>query len=127
MANVLSDGISGASDDIVDDRDSPDVHDDDIVLLAMASKKGEAFVSTSHSTGRPNQPIMIMHGWTLTPLHSISPVVEYLNPASLRQLKTPDVICVANNDTLLATAVGNMPLLFNVGDAVRKGVVTNIL
>ena len=48
-ANVVSDGISGMSHGIMDDRDNPD-EEDDIVLLTMALKRGEVFVSMSLNT-----------------------------------------------------------------------------
>jgi len=54
-------------------------------------------------------------------------VIKYFDPTSLKQLKTPVIICVGNNDTLLATAVGNIPFLFNVGSSVKKGVVMDVL
>ena len=122
-ANVASDG-SEVAHDIVDDWDVPD--DDNIVLLTMALKRGDAFVSESLSNKARSaycDHAYIDSGAT----HSISPVIKHFNPISLKQLKAPIIIHVRNNKMLLAMAVGNIPYLFNVGDVVRNGVVSDIL
>jgi len=110
---------------VVDDRDGPD-EEDDVALLMMALKKGEVFVSMSlngKAKSAYHDQAYIDSGATC----SISPVVEYFDPASLKCLKLPVIIRVGNNKTLLTTAVGDMPFLFNVGNTVRKGVVTDVL
>ena len=121
-ANVLSDGLGC---DIVDDRDYPG-EEEDVVLLMLALERGEAFVSASldeKTRSAYRDHAYVDSGAT----RSISPIIKYFNPASLKQLKTPVVIRVGNNDTLLATAVGNIPFLFNVGNSVKRGVVTDVL
>ena len=122
-ANVVADGISGAGYGIMDDTD---VEEEDVVLMTLALKRGEAFVLTSlngKSKSAYHNHVYVDSGAT----HSISPIIEYFDPVSLKQLKSPVIIRVGNNKTLLATAVGNLPYFFNVGDAVRKGVVMDIL
>jgi hypothetical protein len=120
-ANVVLEGGFG----VVDDRDTPG-GDDDVALLSMALSRGEVFVSTSLS--RKVRSAYHDHAYVDSgATHSISPVIEYFDPASLKQLKSPVVIRIGNNDTLLATAAGDMPFLFNVGDTVKRGVVTNVL
>ena len=92
----------------------------------MALKKGDAFISVSL-----NDKVKLEYcdhayvdsGATC----SISPVIEYFDPISLKQRKMPVIICVGNNETLLATAVGDIPLLFNVGDTVRSGTISDVL
>jgi hypothetical protein len=120
-ANVVLEGGFG----VVDDRDTPG-GDDDVALLSMALSRGEVFVSTSLSgkvRSAYRDHVYVDSGATC----SISLVIEYFDPASLKQLKLPVVIHVGNNDTLLATAAGDMPFLFNVGDTIKRGVVTNVL
>ena len=121
-ANILLDGMDC---DVVDNRDCPD-EEDDVVLLTMALRRGEAFVSTlldKKARLAYHDHVYVDSGATC----SISPVIEYFDPASLKQLKAPVVIRVGNNAMLLATAVGNIPFLFNVGDSVMKGIVKDIL
>ena len=105
--------------------DTPD-DDDDVTLLAMALQRGEAFMSTSLS-GKVKSAYCNHAYVDSSATQSISPVIEYFDPASLKQLKSPVVIRVSNNETLLATAIGSIPFLFNVGDVVKKGVVMDIL
>ena len=123
-ANVLSDGVSPGRG-VVDDRDvSGD--EDDTVLLSLALEKGEVFISASlneKSRSAYRDHVYVDSGAT----RSISPVIEYFDPATLKELKAPVVIRVGNNDTLLATAMGDIPFLFNVDDAVKKGVVKDVL
>ena len=123
-ANVALDG-SGAVCDIVDDWDVPD-DDDNIVLLTMALKRGDVFISellSNKARSAYQDHVYVDSGAT----HSISPVIEHFNPVSLKQLKALIIICVGNNKMLLAMAVGNIPYLFNVGDIVRNGVVFDVL
>ena len=124
-ANVLSDSVAGEGYKVMDDREGPD-DEDDIALLMMVLKRGKAFVSASLS-GRAKlaycDHAYVDSGATC----SISPVIEYFNPASLKCLKSPVVIRVGNNKTLLATAMGDMPFFFNVGNIVRRGIVANVL
>ena len=125
-ANVVSGGAPGVSLGVVDDRDEPDGDDEDVTLLTMALRNGEAFVSMSlkgkvKSAYRDHT--YIDSGAT----RSISPIIEYFDPASLKHLKSPVVIRVGNNETLLATAVGDVPFLFNVGNDVKRGVVKDVL
>lgn len=110
---------------VVDDRD-PDDGEKEVALLALALQRGEAFVSASLDEKVKlayRDQAYVDSGAT----RSISPIIECFDPASLKQLKTPVIIRVGNNDTLLATAAGNIPFLFNVGDTVRKGVVMDVL
>ena len=119
-ANVVSEG--GSVHGVLDTPDD----NNDVTLLAMALQRGEAFVSTSLSgkvKSAYRDHVYVDSGATW----SISLVIKYFNPASLKQLKSPVVIRVGNNKTLLATAIGSIPFLFNVGDVVKKGVVTDIL
>ena len=111
---------------VVDDRDEPDRDDEDVTLLTMALRNGEAFVSTSlkgKAKSAYRDHVYIDSGAT----RSISPIIEYFNPASLKHLKSPVVIRVRNNEMLLATAVGDVPFLFNVGDDVKRGIVKDVL
>ena len=83
-ANVLSDGLGR---DIVDDRDCPGEEDDVVVLLTLALERGEAFVSASldeKTKSAYRDHAYIDSGAT----RSISPVIEYFDPASLKRLKT---------------------------------------
>ena len=125
-ANVVSEGTSGVGLGIVDDKDEPDGDDEDVALLTMALGNGEAFVSTSlrgRAKSAYRDHAYIDSGAT----RSISPIIEYFDPASLRHLKSPVVIHVRNNEMLLATAVGDILFLFNVGDDVKRGVVRDVL
>jgi len=109
----------------VDDRDG-DGEDEDVVLLTMALERGEAFVSASldgKAKSAYRDHVYVDSGAT----RSISPVIKYFDPASLKQLKSLVIIRVGNNDALLATAVGDILFLFNVGDAVKRGMVTDVL
>ena len=109
----------------MDDRDEP-IEDDDVALLTMALRRGEAFISTSlndKAKSAYRDHAYVDSGAT----RSISPVIEYFNPTSMKQLKSPIIIRVRNNESLLATAVGNMPFLFNVGDTVKSGVISDVL
>jgi hypothetical protein len=124
-ANMVLDDVFDMSCGIVDDRDPPD-EDDDIVLLTMALKRGEVFISAlleGKTKSAYCDHAYIDSGAT----QSISPIIEYFNPTSLKQLKALIVIHVGNDTTLLATAVGDMPFLFNVSDTVKKGVVMDVL
>ena len=96
--NVLSDGDC-AEQDVLDDRDAPD-NEDDTVLLAMALKNREVFISAllnGKSKSAYHDHAYVDSGVTC----SISPVIQYFNPASLKQLRAPVIICVGNNDMLL--------------------------
>ena len=119
-ANVVSEG--GLVHGVLDTPDD----DDNITLLAMALQRGEAFVSTSLS-GKVKSAYCDHVYVDSSATRSISLVIKYFNPASLKQLKLPVVIHVSNNETLLATAIGSIPFLFNMGDVVKRGVVTDIL
>ena len=119
-ANVVSEG--GSVHSVLDTPDD----DDDITLLAMALQRGEAFMSTSLS-GKVKSAYRDHAYVDSGATQSISLVIEYFDPASLKQLKSPVVIRVSNNETLLAMAIGSIPFLFNVGDIVKKGVVTDVL
>ena len=81
---MLSDGLGR---DIVDDRDCPGEEDDVVVLLTLALERGEAFVSASldeKTKSAYRDHAYIDSGAT----RSISPVIEYFDPASLKRLKT---------------------------------------
>src|SRR5258706_12796092 len=123
--NVVLDDVTDTGYGVVDDRDGPD-EEDDVALLTMALKRGEVFVSMSLN-GKAKSAYRDQAYVDSGATHSISPVVEYFDPASLKHLKLPVIIHVGNNKTLLTTAVGDMPFLFNVGNTVRKGVVTDVL
>ena len=122
-ANAMVEGVADASYGVVDDRDD---EEGDIALLTMALERGEAFVSTSLN-GKVKSAYRDHAYVDSGATRSISPIVEYFDPSSLKRLKAPVVIRVGNNETLLATAVGDIPFLFNVGSTVRRGVVTDVL
>src|SRR5258706_3514239 len=124
-ANVVLDDVTDTGYGVVDDRDGPG-EEDDVALLMMALKRGEVFISTSLN-GKAKLAYCDQAYVDSGATRSISPVVEYFDPASLKHLKSPVIIRVGNNEMLLATAVGDMPFLFNVGNTVRKGVVTDVL
>jgi len=110
---------------IVDDRGVSD-GEDDIVLLTAALNSGEVFVSATlndKAKSAYRDHAYVDSGAS----RSISPIVHYFDPATLKQLKTPVVIRVGNNEVLLATAVGDIPFLFNVGDSVKNGMVKDVL
>ena len=122
--NVLSDGDC-MEQDVLDDRDVPD-NEDDTVLLVMALKNREVFISVSldgKSKLAYHDHTYIDSGATC----SISPVIQYFDPASLKQLRALVIIHVGNNNMLLATAVGDLPFLFNVGDTIKNSVIRDVL
>jgi len=108
---------------IVDDRGDLD-GEDDIVLLIAALNRGEVFVSATlndKAKSAYRDHTCVDSGAS----RSILLIIHYFDPATLKQLKMPIVIRVGNNEVLFATAMGDIPFLFNVGDSVKKGTITS--
>jgi len=94
--------------------------------MVAATDKGEVFVSATLN----DKAKSAYHNHAYVDLGascSLSPIIHYFDPVTLKQLKTPVIICVSNNKALLTTAVGDIPFLFNIGDSVKKGTVKDIL
>jgi len=111
--------------EIVDDRDDSD-DGGDVALMAAAVNKGEVFVSAAlngRAKSAYREHVYVDSGAS----RSLSPIIHYFDPATLKQLKNPVVIRVGNNEVLLATAMGDLPFLFNVGDSVKRGAVKDVL
>jgi len=111
--------------EIVDNRGDSDSKGD-IALMAAATDKGEVFVSATlndKAKSAYRDHAYVDSGAS----HSLLPIIHYFDPATLKQLKTPVIIRVGNNKALLATAVGDIPFLFNIGDSVKKGAVKDVL
>jgi len=111
--------------EIVDHRGNSD-SEGDIALMAAATDKGEVFVSAT--LNNKAKLAYCDHAYVDSGAScSLSLIIHYFDPATLKQLKTPVIIHVSNNKALLATAVGDIPFLFNIGDSVKKGAVKDVL